>query len=30
MLINVLASMDVRRSKLSWAQALLQGCREDV
>jgi AcrR family transcriptional regulator len=29
MLINVLGSMDVRRSKLAWAQNLLQGCRED-
>ena len=29
MLLNVLASMDVRRSKLRWAQSLLQGCRED-
>jgi AcrR family transcriptional regulator len=30
MLLNVLASMDVRGSRLGWAQSLLQGCREDV
>jgi AcrR family transcriptional regulator len=29
MLINVLASMDVRDSDLPWAQNLLEGCRED-
>jgi AcrR family transcriptional regulator len=29
MLINVLASMDVRNSTLGWAQDLLAGCRED-
>ena len=30
MLFNVLGSMDVRGSRLGWAQSLLQGCREDV
>jgi AcrR family transcriptional regulator len=29
MLINVLASMDLRGSRLGWAQDLLAGCRED-
>jgi AcrR family transcriptional regulator len=29
MLLNVLGSMDVRNSRLGWAQELLQGCRED-
>jgi AcrR family transcriptional regulator len=30
MLINVLASMDLRTSTLGWAQDLLAGCREDA
>jgi AcrR family transcriptional regulator len=30
MLLNVLASMDVRESNLGWAQRLLEGCREDA
>jgi AcrR family transcriptional regulator len=29
MLLNVLGSMDVRNSRLGWAQELLQGCRDD-
>jgi AcrR family transcriptional regulator len=29
MLLNVLASMEVRGSGLAWAQSLLEGCRED-
>jgi len=29
MLINVLASMDVRNSRLGWAQDLLAGCMDD-
>jgi AcrR family transcriptional regulator len=29
MLINVLASMDLRNSRLGWAQELLAGCREE-
>jgi AcrR family transcriptional regulator len=30
MLLNVLASMEVRDSGLAWAQSLLQGCRDDA